>query len=135
MHEFRTRRRIEFVDTDQGGIVHFSRFFVFMETAEHQFLESLGTSVDRVIDGRHVGWPRVQASCAYDSPARFGDTLDIVVRVVRRGRTSMRYAFEFQANGKPIARGEMTSVCCELEPGREIRPIPIPEPLASLDID
>ena len=135
MHEFRTRRRIEFVDTDQGGIVHFSRYFVFMETAEHQFLESLGTSVDRVIDGRHVGWPRVEAKCSYESPARFGDTLDIVVRVVRRGRTSMRYVFEFQANGRAIARGEMTSVCCELEPGQPIRPIPIPEPIASLDLD
>ena len=41
MHTFRTRRRVEFVDTDMGGIVHFSRFFVFMETAEHEFLEAL----------------------------------------------------------------------------------------------
>ena len=134
MAEFRTRRRIEFVDTDQGGIVHFSRYLVFMETAEHQFLESLGTSVDRVIDGHHVGWPRVEARCSYESPARFGDTLDIVVRVVRRGRTSMTYGFEFRVEERVIARGEMTSVCCVLEPGRPIRPIPIPEPIASMDL-
>jgi len=131
MREFRTRRKIEFVDTDQGGIVHFSRFFVFMETAEHQFLEALGSSVDRVIEGRRVGWPRVAASCSYKSPARFGDTLDILVRVLRKGRTSMSYEFEFRADGREIAQGEMTSVCCELEPGRPIRPIPIPEPIAS----
>jgi len=131
MREFRTRRKIEFVDTDQGGIVHFSRFFVFMETAEHQFLEALGSSVDQVIAGRRVGWPRVSAACSYKSPARFGDTLEIMVRVVRRGRTSMSYAFEFRAEGREIAQGQMTSVCCELEPGRPIRPIPIPEPIAS----
>ena len=44
--EFQTRRKIEFSDTDMAGIVHFSRFFIFMETAEHEFLRSLGTSVD-----------------------------------------------------------------------------------------
>ncbi len=59
MHEFRTSRRMEFVDTDMGGIVHFSRFFVFMETAEHQFLDAVGTSVVLEIDGDQIGWPRV----------------------------------------------------------------------------
>ena len=44
--EFWTSRRIEFSDTDLAGMAHFSRFFVFMETAEHQLLNALGTSVD-----------------------------------------------------------------------------------------
>jgi 4-hydroxybenzoyl-CoA thioesterase/acyl-CoA thioester hydrolase len=131
MREFDTRRRIEFVDTDQGGIVHFSRFFVFMETAEHQFLEALGSSVDLVVDGHRLGWPRVAARCSYTNPARFGDTLDIRVRVVRKGRTSLTYAFEFRCADREIAQGEMTSVCCELEPGRPVRPVPIPEALAA----
>jgi len=131
MREFETSRRIEFVDTDQGGIVHFSRFFVFMETAEHQFLEALGSSVDLVVDGRRLGWPRVAAACSYTSPARFGDTLAIRVLVSRKGRTSMTYRFEFHCDGREIATGEMTSVCCELEPGQPIRPVPIPEAIAS----
>ena len=37
---------MEFADTDMGGIVHFSRFFVFMETAEHEFLRSLGADIE-----------------------------------------------------------------------------------------
>lgn len=131
MRQFDTRRRIEFADTDQGGIVHFSRFFVFMETAEHQFLEALGSSVDLVVDGRRLGWPRVAAACSYRSPARFGDTLDIQVRVIRQGRTSMTYGFEFRCAEREIATGEVTSVCCELEAGRPIRPVPIPEAIAS----
>ena len=40
--EFHTTRRVEFADTDMGNLVHFSRFFVFMETAEHEFLSSWG---------------------------------------------------------------------------------------------
>jgi len=126
MHEFNTRRRIEFVDTDMGGIVHFSRYLVFMETAEHEFLEALGTSVSLDLEGRHIGWPRVAVSCEYKQPARFGGVLDIHLRVIRKGRTSMTYGFEFRFEGRPVAEGQVTSVCCELRPGEPVRPIPIP---------
>jgi 4-hydroxybenzoyl-CoA thioesterase/acyl-CoA thioester hydrolase len=130
LREFKTQRRIEFVDTDMGGIVHFSRFFVFMETAEHQFLNALGTSVALEIEDRSIGWPRVAASCEYKKPARFGDLLDIDVRVVRKGRTSMTYGVRFRVGGHEIAEGQMTSVCCELKPGQDVRAIPIPRSIA-----
>jgi len=42
MREHTVRRRIEWADTDMAGIVHFARFLVFMETAEHRFREALG---------------------------------------------------------------------------------------------
>ena len=71
--EYRTKRKIEFVDTDMAGIVHFTRFFVFMETAEHEFLRSLGTSVATEWNGDKIGWPRLAASCEYLSPLRFED--------------------------------------------------------------
>ena len=130
MQEFTTERRIEFADTDMGGIVHFSRYFVFMETAEHQFLEALGTSVALEIDGRSIGWPRVAVSCEYREPARFGDVLKIHVRVVRKGRTSMTYGVRFMVGDRVTAEGQMTSVCCELRPGEPVRPIPIPQFIA-----
>jgi 4-hydroxybenzoyl-CoA thioesterase/acyl-CoA thioester hydrolase len=131
MHEFTTRRRIEFADTDMGGIVHFSRYFIFMETAEHEFLRELGTSVDlRLPDGRTIGWPRVAVRCEYRSPARYGDVLDIRVRVLRKGRSSLTYGIAFSRNGDPIAEGQVTSVCCELVPGQDVRAIPIPDSIA-----
>ena len=78
MHEFRTRRRVEWSDTDTGGIIHFSRYFVFMETAEHQFLEALGIRVVLELDGRQIGWPRVAARCEYKRPARYDEELSVV---------------------------------------------------------
>jgi YbgC/YbaW family acyl-CoA thioester hydrolase len=131
MHELRTRRRIEFSDTDLAGIVHFSRFFVFMETAEHQFLNALGTSVHAIVDGRRVGWPRLEASCEFLRSVRFEDELDIVLRVARKGTKSMTYTVEFLHRGEAVARGRIASVCCVLEEGEPPRSIPIPEELAS----
>jgi 4-hydroxybenzoyl-CoA thioesterase/acyl-CoA thioester hydrolase len=130
--EFHTTRRVEFADTDLGGIVHFARFFVFMESAEHELMRSLGTSVHVTADdGRVIGWPRVAAKCEYLAPLRFGDLVEIVLRVARKGERSMTYEAEFFAGGRLCARGRMSSVCCVLDDPNGLRPIPIPEPLAS----
>ncbi len=128
MREFTYQRRIDYSDTDMGGIVHFSRFFVYMETAEHEFLRARGTTVDRTVDGVRISWPRVSASCDYKSPARFGDVIDVRVRVLRRGVKSMTYGFEFRCGDTLLAEGQTTSVCCIIHKGgRSPEPVEIPE--------
>lgn len=129
--EYRTRRKIEFTDTDMAGIVHFSRFFVFMETAEHEFLRSLGTSVATEWKGDKIGWPRLTASCEYHSPLRFEDEVEIHLWISNKGTKSLTYQFLFTLEDKDIARGELTTVCCVTNPGEKIRAIPIPEFIAS----
>jgi 4-hydroxybenzoyl-CoA thioesterase/acyl-CoA thioester hydrolase len=128
--EFRTTRRVEFADTDMGNLVHFARFFVFMETAEHQFLESLGTTVHFEHEGRKAGWPRLEARCRYLSPARFGDELDIRLSVTRKGRRAMTYDFTFRVGERLIAEGTVSSICCFLDGPDGLEPIPIPDFLA-----
>jgi YbgC/YbaW family acyl-CoA thioester hydrolase len=128
--EFRTTRRIEFADTDMGGIVHFARYLVFMETAEHEFLRTLGTAAVATTEGRTIGWPRVEASCQYLSPAHYGDELDIHLRVTRKGMSSLTYAITFSCDARLVARGRMSSVCCILRDGEGLESIPMPEALA-----
>jgi acyl-CoA thioester hydrolase len=133
MYEYRTRRRIEFSDTDAGGIAHFARFFVFMEIAEHELLRLLGTDPGawHHPDGRVIGWPRVASSCEFLSPVRFGDEIEIHLRMVRVGRTSLTFGFALSlaADGRPVARGRTTTVCAVLNAPGGIQPIPIPETL------
>lgn len=131
MHELRTRRRVEFADTDMVGIVHFARFFVYMESAEHEFLLSLGTPVLFTDNGHSIGWPRVAVSCEYLAPARFGDVLDLHVRVAKKGRSSLTYAIDISRDGAPIARGKVTAVCCRLDGPGGVQAIPIPDFLAA----
>jgi acyl-CoA thioester hydrolase len=133
MHEYRTRRRIEFADTDLSGLTHFARFFVFMESAEHEFLRSLGAEPVAYSEegGRRIGWPRVAVSCDYLAPGRFGDEVDIHLRVVRKGRSSLSYAFELKRGETVLARGRVTTVCCELDGPAGVHPIPLPAELAA----
>ena len=131
MHtEYQTKRKIEFADTDMAGIVHFTRFFVFMESAEHEFLRSLGTSVATEWGGNKIGWPRLAASCEYLSPLRFEDEVDIHLRVSKKGTKSLTYQFRFTHQGTDVARGEITTVCCITNPGEKLRAIPIPDFIA-----
>lgn len=125
--KFRAKRRIEFADVDLAGFVHFSRFFVFMESAEHEFLRTLGSSVHTRIDGMEIGWPRLSVSCQYLKPARFEDELEIHLTVLRKGRKSMTYRIEFHRGTDLIARAEVKTACCIVEPGKSLRAIEIPQ--------
>jgi YbgC/YbaW family acyl-CoA thioester hydrolase len=126
---FQTTRRIEFADTDMAGIVHFANFFRFMEAAEVEFLRSRGLSVALVWEGQQIGFPRVSASCDYLRPARFEDVLDVVVRLHKLGRKSVTYAFEFSKAGEVVARGQVSSVCCQVGTGHHLESIEIPASL------
>ena len=123
---YRTSRLVEFHDTDMAGIMHFASFFVYMESAEHELLRSLGMSVHSRLDEEHVSFPRVSASCDYVSPARCEEVLDIAISITRIGRKSVTYEFRFARAGEEIAKGNMTAVCCRVTPCEPpvSRPIP-----------
>jgi YbgC/YbaW family acyl-CoA thioester hydrolase len=123
---FRTRRRIEFGDTDMAGIVHFANYFRFMEAAETEFLNTLGLTVSWQSGDERLGFPRVSASCDFARPARFQDVLDIAVYVEEVGAKSVRYRFEFGKDGQQIALGRITSVYCRSTPGHKLESIEIP---------
>ncbi|MBU6222178.1 MAG: acyl-CoA thioesterase [Planctomycetes bacterium] len=130
MGSFTTRRRVEFRDTDAAGIAHFSAFFFWMESVEHELLRAAGVAVvDRGADGSEgidASWPRVSASCDYASAVRFGDELDVAVSVEAIGRTSVTYAFEFAHDGRSVARGRVVAVRCLMRPGAKPEAVAIP---------
>lgn len=131
---FHTCRRVEFRDTDAAGIMHFSVFFTCMEAAEHEFLRSLGTSVHTPLAAGDpaqgaLSWPRVAAACEYRGSARFEDVLDIELRVARIGSSSVTYAFRFLVDGREIATGSLTSVCCRFVPDQPPMSTPVPDQL------
>lgn len=106
--------------------MHFSAFFPMMEAAEHALLRELGFSVvARQDDGSHLTWPRVSATCDYFSAARFEDLLTIDVSVQHLGTKSVRYRFLITCQGRHIADGRITAVCCRMTAGNlQSEPIP-----------
>src|SRR5262245_22386106 len=116
-YEFKVTRRVEFSDTDMAGLMHFSNFFRFMETAEHGFYRSLGFSVARQALDPRLGWPRVHAECDYKQPLRFEDMVEIHMLVAEKRSKALRYLFRFRKlNAEPAveaARGALVVVCVQ----------------------
>jgi acyl-CoA thioester hydrolase len=122
-----TRRRVEFRDTDAAGIVHFSAFFFWMESAEHELLRAAGVPVvERNAEGVDASWPRVSASCDYLSAIRFGDEVEIEVAVEAIGRTSVTYGVAFSHGDTSVARGRIVAVRCLMHPGRKPEAVLVP---------
>ena len=112
---FRTERRVEFADTDMAGIVHFARFFCYLEAAEHEFLRSIGLEVKMQHEGATISFPRVSARCDYRKPAYFQDVLTITVVVQKLGTKAVTYGFEVLREEELLAEGSITTVCCRID--------------------
>jgi acyl-CoA thioester hydrolase len=125
---FRVSRRVDFCDTDMAGIIHFSNYFRYMEFAEVAFLRARGLSVSMAWGEEKLGFPRVAATCDFLHPVRFEDVVDIDVRIERVGAKSVTYTFDFTHEGKPVAKGRISAVCCRIRPGkRELESMEIPD--------
>jgi len=132
MYEHWTRRRVEWADTDSAGIIHFSRYLVYMETAEHELRRAAGSSVSVEVAGGKVSWPRLSTACEFVRPVKFEDELDIHIFILHKGTRSLTFGCEFFHHDELVARGQMSSACCMLEPHKPLKSIPIPAAIADL---
>ena len=133
-YEFKITRRVEFSETDMAGIMHYSNFFRFMETAEHAFYRSLGFSV--VLRDRPMGFPRVRAECDFRRPLRFEDEVEVHLLVQEKKAKALTYSFRFRnlsaTPNEEAARGLVTIVCVALHPNGKMSAVSIPEEFATL---
>jgi YbgC/YbaW family acyl-CoA thioester hydrolase len=130
--EFSITRRVEFSETDLAGIMHFTHFYRWMEICEHEFLRSLGLSVDMEDEKGRFGWPRVKSSCRFKCPLRFEEEVEIKLFVSEIRDRSIAYSFQFwkEENGERVkaAEGETVAACVRFDQGTGIMtPIMIPD--------
>ena len=135
-YEHTSTRRIEFSETDMAGLVHFSNFFKYMETAERDFFEAAGVDLIRTSPGELVGWPRARAECKYSAPVRFGDTIDIHIAVKAVKDRSIDFQFRIfkrEADGSrtQCGKGHMTTVLTELTSEGDLKSTELPEHVRS----
>ena len=134
--QYSITRRVEFSETDLAGIMHFTNFYRWMEICEHEFLRSLGLSVDMEDENGRFGWPRVKTSCRFKRPLHFEEEVEVrlIVREIRD--RSIAYAFQFlkQQDGVRVkaAYGEAVAACVRFDQAAgAMTPIMIPESFRS----
>ena len=117
--EHRLTRRVQFHETDAAGVVHFSRYFVYVEEAEHALWRS------------DVGWPRVHASFDYHRALRFEDEFEAWIRIVAIDEKTISYVCTLSRGDTRIATGRLTIACATRQPNQPMRAAPIPPEVLS----
>ena len=117
---FRYRRKAQYHETDQMGVIHHANYIKWMEEARIAFLESLGYAYAD-IEREGIGSAVVGVSAQYRSPVRFGDEVTVDVRIQSYNGATLTFMYEIRqsADGTLCATGETRH--CFLKDGRVVR--------------
>jgi YbgC/YbaW family acyl-CoA thioester hydrolase len=118
---------IRFGDVDHARIVYYPHFFHFCHVAmEELFAKAVGVPYHELIGKERLGFPTVHVETDFEKTVSFGETLRMLVAVVRIGRTSVTLRFEgFRGSDRERAFvATITSVCVDMD---RFAPVPIPD--------
>lgn len=120
LSEVRIRRVVEFSETDMAGIAHFTNYLKWMEAAEAAFFRQLDWPLLDDAVTTVQGWPRVRVSATYAAPVRFGDTVEVWLRLREIRASALGWEaifYRLPAAGEPpeVARAEMTTLHATLD--------------------
>jgi acyl-CoA thioesterase FadM len=101
------------MDTDAAGIYHWTAALRMAEAAEAALHTRLG------IEKETFGvTPRVQVRFEFRRPVRFNDEVDVSLRVLRVGSSSLTQRFVLEHAGEVCAEGEMVICFLDASTGR-----------------
>ena len=96
-----------------AGVVHFSRYFTYMQCAEHDFFRKLGFSINHKYNGYQYGWPRGAVNARFQQPLRFNDEIEIRVQLKKVNKRTLEFRFVIIkcSDGAIAATGGFTTIC------------------------
>ncbi|MFI5315415.1 MAG: acyl-CoA thioesterase [Myxococcota bacterium] len=89
------RLRVNWVDTDASGRIHYTAALRYFEIAEHGLMRRLSGGVT-LAGSPDFGMPRVHVEADYKLALRYPDEFTCSARVAHVGNTSASYAFEIR---------------------------------------
>jgi 4-hydroxybenzoyl-CoA thioesterase len=112
---FRTPIKVCFGDIDNAGIVYYPRFMHYFHLAIEEFFGSgLGINYAEVLHKRNLSLPTVRVESDFRRRLFYGDRIDMEVRVLKIGRTSITWGYRgFLAGSEQeiVVEGQNTTVC------------------------
>ena len=124
---FRHRHRVKYAECTVGNHIYYARYLDLIEAARGEFLRSLGDSLLQWQE-RGVIFPVLEARLRYLAPARYDDTLEIHVSVIKAERVRLNFAYRIQnQKGSSILIAETWHACT----GLDDKPRRLPEELVA----
>jgi len=112
---FRAPIKVCFSDIDNVGIVYYPRFMHYFHLAMEEFFASeLGTEFATVLHEHAVSLPTVHLEADFRRRLKYGDRIDMEVRVIDIGRTSITWGYRGYRAGDGedmVVEGNNVTVC------------------------
>ena len=111
---FRRPIKVCFGDIDNAGIVYYPRFLHYFHLAMEEFFGSeMGIDYAEVLHKRKLSLPTVHVEADFRRKMRYGDQINIEVRVIQIGQTSVTWGYRGYrtADEEMVVEGQNVTVC------------------------
>lgn len=103
-----TKRLIKWGECDPAGIVYYPRYFEMFDANTNALFAAVTGLGKRELQEKYeiVGWPMVDSSAKFFTPATYGDPVRVTTFIERFGKSSMDIRHKLtHADGREIAEG------------------------------
>jgi acyl-CoA thioester hydrolase len=107
--------RVRWAEVDRQGVVFNAHYLMYCDVAVTEYWRAVGCPYPSAFLERGVDTFVVKATLEYHRPARFDDALDVLVRVARIGRSSLRVLFEIHRGEEHLVSGDLVYVVAAVE--------------------
>ena len=111
---YRHRVRVQYIDTDQGGVVHHAAYLRVLEQARVELLRAHGIDYRRFELEQKTAIPVAEAHVRYRRPCHFDDVLDVETWVGLINRAKLRFDYRVLRQDELVVTAEITCACVDL---------------------
>lgn len=115
----RYEHQAQYYETDQMGIIHHSNYIRWFESARIWFMRQIGVDY-RDMENAGIISPVLEVHCEYKSMVHFGDTVEILLQIVKYNGVKLELSYIIQDKETQEIRTTGSSKHCFLD--REGRP-------------
>ena len=112
---FRAPIKVCFSDIDNAGIVYYPRFMHYFHLSMEEFFGSaLGIPYADVLHKRNLSLPTVHLESDFRRKMKYGDRIDMEVRVITIGNSSINWGYKGYLSGREnemVVEGSNITVC------------------------
>ncbi len=124
---YRAPIKVCFSDIDNAGIVYYPRFMHYFHLALEEFFEhELGVALTVALHERNTSFPTVHLEADFRKKLRYGDIIEIEVKILNIGNTSIKWGYTGYLSGHDdeiVVEGSNITVCAKLDTGEKM-PVP-----------
>ena len=115
--------RVRWAEVDKQGIVFNGHYLTYFDVAITEYWRAIGVPYPAVTERWGTDLFVVKAGIEYHGPAHYDDVLDLCVRAVRIGSSSLQFAVGIYRGGQHLISGELIYV--NADPAtRKASPVP-----------